>query len=119
MKYFFVLFIAFISIQCSPKLSPDYGWGNQRWIVTELKGVPVQQSDSRRDAFLSFNAGEKRYSGNGGCNQVSGNYTLSNNNIHFGEITSTKMSCNDIEFEKTQKEIEFKNIIPFDDKKVA
>ena len=99
MKYFFVLFIAFISIQCSPKLSPDYGWGNQRWIVTELKGVPVQQSDSRRDAFLSFNAGEKRYSGNGGCNQVSGNYTLSNNNIHFGEITSTKMSCNDIEFE--------------------
>ena len=25
----------------------------------------------------------------------------------------------DIEFEKTQKEIEFKNIIPFDDKKVA
>ena len=25
----------------------------------------------------------------------------------------------DIEFEKTQKELEFKNIIPFDDKKVA
>ena len=25
----------------------------------------------------------------------------------------------DIEFEKTQKELEFKNIVPFDDKKVA
>lgn len=64
-----------------------------------MKGVPVQQSESRRDAYLSFEVGEKRFFGNGGCNQISGNYNIDNNLIRFGEVVSTKMSCNDIEFE--------------------
>ena len=99
MKYLSVFFIAFISLQCSPKLSPDYNWGNQRWVLVEMKKVPVQQSESRRDAYLNFDVGQKRFSGNGGCNQINGNYDLDKNEIHFSEIISTKMSCNDIEFE--------------------
>jgi len=99
MKYISILLIAFIGFQCSPKLSPDAGWGNQRWVLVELKGVPVQQSESRRDAYISFEVTDKRFSGNGGCNQINGNYTLDKNNIHFTEVLSTKMSCNDIEFE--------------------
>jgi heat shock protein HslJ len=99
MKYLFILFIAFIAFNCSPRLSPDAGWGNQRWVVAEMKGVPVQQSGSRRDAFIRFEVSEKRFSGNGGCNQINGNYTLDKNEIKFSEVISTKMSCNDIEFE--------------------
>jgi heat shock protein HslJ len=99
MKYLIILSIAITSIQCSPKLSPDAAWGNQRWVLVQMKGVPVQQSESRRDAFLTFETGEKRFNGNGGCNQVSGNYTIERNRISFGEVVSTKMSCNDIEFE--------------------
>lgn len=64
-----------------------------------MKGVPVQQSESRRDAYLSFEVNEKRFVGNGGCNQISGNYTIDKNLIRFGEVVSTKMSCNDNEFE--------------------
>ncbi|MBK7560683.1 MAG: META domain-containing protein [Chitinophagaceae bacterium] len=97
MKY--ILFLSFISLQCSPRLSPDSNWGNQRWVLTEMKGVPVQQSESRRDAYLSFEVNEKRFVGNGGCNQISGNYTIDKNLIRFGEVVSTKMSCNDNEFE--------------------
>jgi heat shock protein HslJ len=63
-------------MQCSPKLSPDSSWGNQRWVVVEMKGVPVQQSESRRDAFLKFEVAGKKFSGNGGCNQINGNYTI-------------------------------------------
>ena len=96
MKFLFILLIAFAGIQCSPKLSPDATWGNQRWVVVEMKGVPVQQSESRRDAFLKFEVAEKRFSGNGGCNQISGNYSLDKNNIHFGEVISTKMSCEEL-----------------------
>lgn len=99
MKYLSILLMVFISINCSPKLSPDSSWGNQRWVLVELKRVPVQQSESRRDAYLNFEVGEKRFAGNGGCNQISGNYTLDNKNIHFTEVISTKMSCSDIEFE--------------------
>lgn len=99
MKYLSILLIALVSLNCSPKLSPDAGWGNRRWVLVELKGVPVQQSESRRDAYLSFEVEENKFTGYGGCNQISGNYTLDKSNIHFSEVISTKMSCNDIEFE--------------------
>jgi len=67
--------------------------------LTEMKGVPVQLSGGRRDAYISFDAGEKTFAGNGGCNQISGNYSLDKKDIHFGEVISTKMSCEDIDFE--------------------
>ncbi|HEV7779681.1 MAG TPA: META domain-containing protein [Chitinophagaceae bacterium] len=99
MKYLLFSLILVAGMHCSPKLSPDAGWGNQRWVVVEMKGVPVQQSGGRKDAFINFNVNEKRFNGNAGCNQMSGNYTIDNGNIHFGEVLSTKMSCADIEFE--------------------
>jgi len=66
-----------------------------------MKGVPVQQSGSRRDAFIRFEVADKRFTGNGGCNQINGNYTLDKKEIHFTDVISTKMSCNDIDFENT------------------
>jgi len=101
MKYLFLLIIAFIAFECSPKLSPDAGWGHQQWVVVEMKGVPVQQSGGRRDAHIVFDVVMKKFSGNGGCNQINGNYNLEKSDIRFTEILSTKMSCSDIEFENT------------------
>ena len=100
MKYFFVLFTMAAFLGCSPKLS-DSNWGRSRWVLTEMKGVPVQLSGGRRDAYINFEPREKRFSGNGGCNQISGNYSLDKKNIHFTEVISTKMSCEDIAFENT------------------
>jgi len=101
MKYLFLFLVGFIAFNCSPRLSPDAGWGNQRWVLTEMKGVPVQQSGGRRDAFIRFDVNEKRFSGNGGCNQINGNYTIDKNDIRFTEVIATKMSCTDIAFENT------------------
>lgn len=101
MKYSFFLLLGIMALNCSPRLSPDAGWGNQRWVVTEMKGVPVQQSGGRRDAFIRFDVIEKRFTGNGGCNQINGNYTIDKSEIRFGEVTATKMSCSDIAFENT------------------
>ncbi len=101
MKYLFLLTLGFVAFNCSPRLSPDAGWGNQRWVLAEMKGVPVQQSGSRRDAFIRFDVNEKRFTGNGGCNQINGNYTIDKNDIRFADVISTKMSCSDIEFENT------------------
>ena len=63
--------------------------------------MPVQQSGGRRDAFINFDVNEKKFTGNGGCNQFNGNYSLNNKNISFSEVNRTKMSCEDIEFENT------------------
>ena len=101
MKYLFILFIAVVAFKCSPKLSPDAGWGQQQWVLVEMKGVPVQQSGGRRDAHITFDVVTKKFSGNGGCNQINGNYSLDKREIRFTEVLSTKMSCNDIEFENT------------------
>ena len=101
MKYLFILIIAVTGFACSPKLSPDAAWGRQRWVLVEMKGVPVQQSGGRRDAFINFEVDQKRFRGNGGCNQVNGNYSVDKNDIQFSEVISTKMSCDDIDFENT------------------
>ena len=101
MKYLLILFIAMISFECTPKLSPDAGWGRQNWVLVEMKGVPVQQSGGRRDAHIVFEVAEKRFTGNGGCNQINGNYTLDKNEIKFNDVIATKMACDDIEFENT------------------
>ena len=99
-KVFFIL--SMIAAGCSPKLSPDHNWSRQRWVLTDLRGVPVQLSGTNRDAFIEFAPAEKRFSGNGGCNRINGNYRLERkNNIRFGEVLSTKMSCADIAFENT------------------
>lgn len=99
MKYIFILFLAVIAFNCTPRLSPDAGWARQNWVVVEMKGVPVQQSGGRRDAHIVFEVAEKRFTGNGGCNQINGNYTLDKNEIKFTDVIVTKMACNDIEFE--------------------
>ena len=99
MKFLLILFIAMISFECTPRLSPDAGWGHQNWVLVEMKGVPVQQSGGRRDAHIVFEVAEKRFTGNGGCNQINGNYTLDKNEIKFTDVIATKMACNDIEFE--------------------
>ena len=101
MKYIFILIFALIGFDCSPKLSPDAGWGYQQWVLVEMKGVPVQQSGGRRDAHITFDIATKKFSGNGGCNQINGNYSIDKKEIRFTEVGSTKMSCSDIEFENT------------------
>lgn len=99
MKYFIILMMVIVGLHCSPKLSPDSNWAGRRWILTEMKGIPVQLSGGRRDAYIHFEPSEKRFSGNGGCNQISGNYKIDKHDIRFSEVVSTKMSCEDIAFE--------------------
>lgn len=97
-----LLFISLGYMACSPRLSPDSSWGNQRWVLIELKEVPVQLSGGARDAYLEFFPVEKRFAGNGGCNRINGSYEFKKKSeISFSNISSTKMSCPDLAFETT------------------
>lgn len=101
MKYLLPFIAVVIGFSCSPKLAPDSGWDRGRWVLVEMKGVPVQQSGGRRDAAIIFNVVQKTFGGNGGCNQVNGNYHVEKTDISFTDVNSTKVICGDIEFEKT------------------
>jgi heat shock protein HslJ len=98
----FIFFATIVGTGCSHKLSPDHYWIDHRWVVKVMKQVPVQLSGTNRDAYLEFSANEKRFTGNGGCNRLSGNYMPDKkSSIHFSQVISTKMSCADIAFETT------------------
>ena len=122
-----ILTILFVG-GCSHKLAPDSNWGYQKWVLIEMKEVPVQQSGGRADAYLEFLPNDKKFSGFGGCNRINGNYTLSkNSSISFTEVVSTKMSCPDLAFENTvlatlahvnRYEISENNMLLKDDNKV-
>ena len=71
-----ILAITTIGLTCSPKWAPDHYWAEKRWVLTEMKGVPVQLSGSNRDAFIEFSWTDKKFAGNGGCNRISGTYEL-------------------------------------------
>lgn len=101
-----ILFLFIVSscvlFACSPKLSPDNNWEDKRWVLAELKGVPVQLSGTNRDAHLFFSPSDKRYTGSGGCNRINGSYEISKRNkIRFGDAVATRMTCPDIRFENT------------------
>lgn len=99
-KILIIALVVSAGISCSPKLAPDSYWGDHRWVLTEMKGVPVQLSGTRKDAFIEFSPQEKQFTGNGGCNRISGQYALEKKDrIKLENVISTKMSCNDIAFE--------------------
>ena len=58
--------------------------------------LPVLSSDTSagKTPRLSFDLKTNRFSGNSGCNAISGNFTLNNDALSFGKnIISTRMAC--------------------------
>lgn len=101
-----ILFLAIlVSItSCTQMMVPqtaDHGWGNRKWVLMEINGTPVQISGTERDAHLIFSAGDKHYSGDGGCNKITGTYTMDASRLIFADPAVTKMMCEDIAFENS------------------
>ena len=97
---FYSILVIVTVTACSPRLSPDSSWRDRKWVVSEVNGTPVQLSGTNRDAHLYFSPSDKRFTGSGGCNRISGSYTINNNGrLSFSEPNRTKMACDDIAFE--------------------
>jgi heat shock protein HslJ len=97
-----LFFCIAILFSCSPTLSPDNNWAEGRWILTELKEVPVQMSgNNNRNAHLEFKPSAKSYNGFGGCNNIAGTYTISKSKINFSQPAAKLAGCPDAPFETT------------------
>ncbi|MES2849886.1 MAG: META domain-containing protein [Bacteroidota bacterium] len=97
-----LLLLSVIIFSCSPKLAPDSNWAEGKWLLIELKEVPVQISDNeRRNAHLEFTPSLKTYEGFGGCNKISGTYSVEKSKIKFTSAPVLPSDCADISFENT------------------
>ena len=103
MKTVWVLSSMFLFlVSCSPKLSPDHNWAEGSWLLTELKEVPVQiGGDMKKNAHLEFRPSAKTYEGFGGCNKISGSYTIGDGKIKFIASSAKHAPCPDVPFEAT------------------
>lgn len=90
MKKIYLLIVAmFVLAACAPAASPSLTgeWG----LVSYGSTSSPTSADSSIDTSIMFDA--EKISGNVGCNQFNGGYTLEESNIVFTQFISTKMAC--------------------------
>jgi heat shock protein HslJ len=89
-----VLTIVFISGCTHIGQSSDTPLLDTTWNLSELFNEKIQHSGSKIP-HLRFEA--ERVSGNDGCNNFFGSYTLDEDSLRFGMLASTRMACPHIE----------------------
>ena len=76
----------------SPVASNDGVITEKYWKLTELNGQPVKPGPN--DTYITLKRDDNRVIGSGGCNRLTGTYTLEDGNrVRFSQIASTKMAC--------------------------
>ena len=73
---------------------------NTIWHLKSIAGLSDEENLSFKDAMLSFSKDDSSYSGNNGCNMISGNFSISQDKVTFGEGLSTRKFCQGIDEQK-------------------
>ena len=63
------------------------------WALVELDGAPVEIGADEIAPTLVLDLEESRVSGSGGCNRLSGAFALSEDELRFGPLLTTRMAC--------------------------
>jgi copper homeostasis protein (lipoprotein) len=63
------------------------------WKLTAVEGKPVNLAENQREPNLVFRVQDSRVTGFGGCNNLTGGYTLNGNEIAFSRVAATQMAC--------------------------
>jgi copper homeostasis protein (lipoprotein) len=86
---------------CDPATA-DASLENTRWNLIRLGTEDVQTiEDAQREPHLILQPDQRRVAGSGGCNRLTGSYTLEGERLTFGQTAGTMMACpNGMEQEK-------------------
>lgn len=68
---------------------------NTHWKLIQLGAQPVVLEPGQREPYFVLSSSERRVQGYGGCNRLTGSYTLEGAKLHFGQMASTMMACPD------------------------
>jgi copper homeostasis protein (lipoprotein) len=66
---------------------------NTYWKLTRLGARPVIVDPGQREPHLVLRSEGRQVTGFGGCNQMTGSYSLDEPKIEFGPIAMTQMAC--------------------------
>lgn len=99
MKALFVLGLAALAACSTPKKSSDLA--SHRWGLVQIEGEKLDSSP----VFIQFDTAEHRFSGNAGCNRMSGNYVATGESVTFAEVISTRMACLDAKANERESQL--------------
>jgi len=63
------------------------------WRLTYLGNTPIVADQRHPEANIILHPANRTVTGSGGCNRLSGSYSLNGNRLSFGSIASTMMAC--------------------------
>jgi putative lipoprotein len=66
---------------------------NTYWKLTHLGDAPVKAAERQREVHFILHPVDKRVSGSGGCNRITGGYELQDNRLTFKQMAGTLMAC--------------------------
>lgn len=79
--------------------------GSKKWNMIQLNGNTLSNSG----IWVEFDTDKKRFHGKGGCNNISGGYSATKDQIKFTQGISTRMACPDADV--MRREAEFLKLI--------
>lgn len=71
-----------------------------RWVLVRLGDRPVMPGEGKPEPYIVLQSGTKQVAGHGGCNRLSGGYTIKGDTLELSELTTTRMACPEIETEQ-------------------
>jgi putative lipoprotein len=77
----------------APATGADTPLRETYWKLVQLGETQVVVTDQQREPNLVFHADQNRVTGSGGCNRLTGSYTVEGRSLRFGGIASTRMAC--------------------------
>ena len=93
-KIIIMLTLVFIGVSCSVSKSiTTEQLVSSSWKLKSIEGLNDEENLSFANATLSFSMSDSSYSGNNGCNMISGNFSVSQDIVTFGEGLSTRKFC--------------------------
>lgn len=92
----------FAPIESSGKETSAASLENTYWKLIGLGDVPVEAANQQQEPHFVLNPETHRVSGSGGCNRLTGSYTLNGDALTFSQVAGTMMACLEgMETEKT------------------
>ncbi len=92
--------------------APDGGQGTEnesgdsaplfgrRWRLTEVGGTAVRTTKP----YIELERGAQRFTGDGGCNRISGGFEVDGATLRFSRVISTRRACIDNEVQRVETE---------------
>jgi heat shock protein HslJ len=62
------------------------------WTLVELEGAPVEVGTDEHPPSLALDLEESRVTGSGGVNRLTGTFALSEDELRFGPLATTRMA---------------------------